>query len=54
MVTFKGEWDKLYYTQHIILSNVKQLPILFFEKQRQNLIRKTTTTYSNTLHRVLS
>ena len=34
MVTFKGEWDKLYYTQHTLLSNVRQLPILFFfEKQ---------------------
>ena len=25
MVTFKGGWDKLYYTQHILLSNVGQL-----------------------------
>ena len=33
MVTFKGEWGKLYYTQHTLLSNVGQLPILFFEKQ---------------------
>ena len=30
MVTFKGGCDKLYYTQHILLSNVGQLPILFF------------------------
>ena len=36
MVTFKGEWGKLYYTQHTLLSNVGQLLILcffFFEKQ---------------------
>ena len=33
MVTFKGEWSKLYYTQHTLLSNVEQLSILFFEKQ---------------------
>ena len=30
MVTFKGEWGKLYYTQYTLLSNVGQLPILFF------------------------
>ena len=30
MVTFKGGWDKLYYIQHTLLSNVGQLPILFF------------------------
>ena len=30
MVTFKGGWDKLYYTQHTLLSNVRQLPILSF------------------------
>ena len=30
MVTFKGEWNKLYYTQHTLLINVGQLPILFF------------------------
>ena len=36
MVTFKGGWGKLYYTQHTLLSNVGQLPIIFFfffEKQ---------------------
>ena len=34
MVTFKGGWDKLYYTQHTLLSNVGQLPFFFFfEKQ---------------------
>ena len=33
MVTFKGGWGKLYYTQYTLLSNVRQLPILFFEKQ---------------------
>ena len=30
MVTFKGWCDKLYYTQHTLLNNVGQLPILFF------------------------
>ena len=30
MVTFKGGWGKLYYTQHILLSNVEQLPFFFF------------------------
>ena len=33
MVTFKGGWGKLYHTQHTFLSNVRQLPTLFFEKQ---------------------
>ena len=33
MVTVKGGCDKLYYTQHILFSNVGQLLILFFEKQ---------------------
>ena len=28
MVTFKGGWGKLYYTQHNLLSNVGQLPII--------------------------
>ena len=27
MVTFKGWCDKLYYMQHTLLSNVRQLPI---------------------------
>ena len=30
MVTFKGEWGKLYCTQHTLLSNMRQLSILFF------------------------
>ena len=30
MVTFKGGWDKLYFTQHTLLSNVGQVPILFY------------------------
>ena len=30
MVTFKGGWGKLYYTQHTLLSNVGQLLILLF------------------------
>ena len=30
MVTSKGGWGKLYYTQYTLLSNVGQLPILFF------------------------
>ena len=30
MVTFKRGWSKLYYTQHILLSNMRQLSILFF------------------------
>ena len=33
MVTFKGGRDKLYYTQHMLLSNVRQLPILFFSNK---------------------
>ena len=35
MVTFKGEWGKLYYTQYTLLSNVGQLPILFFLRNKQ-------------------
>ena len=33
MITFKGEWGKLYYTQHTLLSNVRQLPILFLRNK---------------------
>ena len=33
MITFKGECDKLYYTQHTLLSNMGQLLFFFFEKQ---------------------
>ena len=35
MVTFKGGCDKLYYTKHTFLSNVGQLPILFFFFEKQ-------------------
>ena len=40
MVTFKEKRGKLYYTQHTLLSNVGQLPILFFEKQTHTYTRK--------------
>ena len=30
MVTFKERWCKLYYIQHTLLSNIGQLPILFW------------------------
>ena len=33
MVTFKGGWSKLYYTQHTFLNNMRQLPFFVFEKQ---------------------
>ena len=40
MLTFKEGCNKLYYTQHTLLSNVGQLPILFFfEKQTHTHIR---------------
>ena len=43
MVTFKGWCDKLYYMQHTLLSNVRQLPIslslmcvcLFLQKKKK-------------------
>ena len=28
MIIFKGGWDKLYYTQHTLLSNVGQLELV--------------------------
>ena len=34
MVTFKGGCDKLYYTQHTLLSNVGQLPVLLKKKNK--------------------
>ena len=40
MVTFKREWGKLYYTQHIFLSNVGQFPFFFFKKQTHTHKRK--------------
>ena len=51
MVTFKGRQGKLYYTQHTLLSNMGQLPVLFFflrNKHRQErgkgiLTQKYTT-----------
>ena len=30
MVTFKRGWGKLYYTQHTLLSNMRQLLFFFF------------------------
>ena len=30
MVTFKGGWSKLYYTQYTLLNNIRQLPFFFF------------------------
>ena len=41
MVTFKEGWGKLYYTQHTLLSNIRQLPIIFF-------FDKETHTHSHT------
>ena len=29
IVTFKRRWDNLYYTQHTLLHNVRQLPFFF-------------------------
>ena len=38
IVTFKGGWGRLYYTQHTLLSNVRQLGFFFFfEKQIHTL-----------------
>ena len=34
MLTFKEGWGKLYYTQHTLLSNVGQLPILFLLRNK--------------------
>ena len=34
MITFKGRWGKLYYTLHTLLSNVGQLPFLFFLRNK--------------------
>ena len=59
MITFKGEWGKLYYTQHTLLSNVGQLPILFFffEKQIHTHIRErkkgsNTKTHHNSIQKL--
>ena len=41
MITFKQMWGKLYYTQHTLLSNVRQLPFFFFF-----LINKHTHTHT--------
>ena len=50
MVTFKGGWDKLYYTQHTLLSNVGQLPILFFEKQTHTHTREKERVVAKLCH----
>ena len=36
MVTFKGGWGKLYYTQHTLLSNVGQLPFFFLRNKHSH------------------
>ena len=40
MVTFKEGWDKLYYTQHTLLNNIGQLPILFLKKKNKHTHKK--------------
>ena len=45
IVTFKEGWGKLYYTQHTLLSNVGQLPILFFSF---SFFEKQTHTHTHT------
>ena len=40
MVTFKGGWGKLYYTQHTLLSNVEQLPSFFFWRNKHTHTRE--------------
>ena len=49
MVTFKGRWDKLYHIQYTLLSNVRQLPILFFLEThtRKREISSNTKTDRN-------
>ena len=61
MITFQGECNKLYYTQHTLLSNVGQIPILlffsffffFFEKQthtREMIKDSNIKAHNNMLH----
>ena len=37
-VTFKRAWSKLYYTQHIFLSNMGQLPIHLWVSNYDNIL----------------
>ena len=48
MITFKEWCDKLYYTQHTLLSNVKQLPILFFGETNTHTYTRERERGSNT------
>ena len=49
MVTFKGEWGKLYYTQHTLLSKVRQLLILFFFEKQTHIHKPITIIETLTL-----
>ena len=50
MVTFKEGCSKLYYTQHILLSNVGKLPLFFLRNKhtqgrgKEVIAQKHTTT----------
>ena len=47
MVTFKREWGKLYYTQHIFLSNVGQFPFFFFLRNKHTHTKEKRKMNSN-------
>ena len=49
MVTFTGEWGKLYYTQHTLLSNVGQLPF-FLETNTHTHTRERKMGYNTKTH----
>ena len=40
MIIFKGGWDKLYYAQHTLLSNLGQLFFFFFFFFKETNIHK--------------
>ena len=48
MVTFKGGCVKQYYTQYTLLSNMRQLPILFFRETNTHTHKRERENGSNT------
>ena len=47
MVTFKGGWSKLYYTQHTLFNNIRQLPFFFFWENQIHTRKGEENDYFN-------
>ena len=50
MITFKGECDKLYYTQHTLLSNMGQLLFFFFLRNKHTHTKEREMSFNTNAH----